>query len=76
MTHAEAVLHKQEAESKADESVKKMFHITIVPSNTEESNKYIEDFLQNPDEFNDESCIPYCSNDDFEVVSFGRNNVE
>ncbi|MFC5873079.1 hypothetical protein ACFP3I_10820 [Chryseobacterium arachidis] len=49
-----------------------LFHIVITPSNTDESAKFIEDFLKNPESFNDESCKKYCSDDDFEVVSFKK----
>lgn len=72
MTYEEALLHKKESEAKADKSVTKMFHIAIVPSNTEESNRYIEDFLKNPETFTDETCQKYSSDGDYEVVSFGK----
>ncbi|WP_346985134.1 hypothetical protein [Chryseobacterium sp. POE27] len=44
----------------------------ITPSNTDESAKFIEDFLKSPETFNDESCQKYCSDGNYEVVSFKK----
>lgn len=74
MTYQEAVQHKKESMEKADESVLKNYHIIITPAQTDESVKYIEAFLENPDKFDDKSCQQYCSNDDYEVVSFRKND--
>jgi hypothetical protein len=72
MNYAEALQHKKESIDKADESLLKLYHIIIAPSNTEENYKYIQDFTQNPKAFDDESCKKYCTNDEFEVVSFKK----
>ncbi|MFC3157294.1 hypothetical protein SAMN05443633_11864 [Chryseobacterium arachidis] len=72
MNFKEAKKHKEESLKNADKSVLELFHIVITPSNTDESAKFIEDFLKNPESFNDESCKKYCSDDDFEVVSFKK----
>lgn len=72
MKYSEALAHKKEALKKADESVLKSYHIIIVPADTGESSKYIEDFSKKPDDFNDSSCKKYCSNDEYEVVSFNK----
>lgn len=72
MNYKEAVKHKKEALDQADESLLKLYHIVITPANTDESYKYIEDFTKNPEAFDDESCKKYCTNDEFEVVSFKK----
>ncbi len=72
MNYQEALQHKKESEQNADESVAKLFHIVITPSNTDESAKFIEDFLKSPESFDDESCKKYSSDDDYEVVSFKK----
>ncbi|MDF2550951.1 MAG: hypothetical protein K0R36_1369 [Chryseobacterium sp.] len=72
MNYKEAVKHKKEAVNKADESLLKLYHIVITPANTDESYKYIEDFTKNPEAFDDESCKKYCTDDEFEVVSFKK----
>ena len=73
MNYEEAKQYKKEALQKADESVLQNFHIVITPSDTDESAKYIEDFLKSPESFNDKSCQDYCSNDEYEVVSFKKD---
>ncbi|AZA57738.1 hypothetical protein EG349_03850 [Chryseobacterium shandongense] len=72
MNFKEAKAHKQESLKNADESVLNLFHVVITPANTDESAKFIEDFLKSPDSFNDESCQEYCSDGNFEVVSFKK----
>ncbi|WP_223607825.1 hypothetical protein [Chryseobacterium sp. OSA05B] len=74
MKYSEALTYKKEALQKADESVLKSYHIIIVPADTAESAKYIEAFSKNPDDFKDNSCKEYCSNDEYEVVSFNKEN--
>lgn len=72
MNYEEALQHKKESVDKADESLLKLYHIVIAPANTEESYKYIQDFTENPKAFDDESCKKYCTNDEFEVISFKK----
>lgn len=72
MNYTEALQHKKDSVKNADESVVNNFHIIIVPADTDESAKYIEDFLKSPESFTDESCKKYCSNDEYEVVSFKK----
>ena len=72
MNYQEAVKHKKEAVDKADESLLKLYHIVIAPANTDESFKYIEEFTKNPENFNDESCKKYCTDNEYEVVSFKK----
>ena len=72
MNFKEAKKHKEDSLKNADTSVLELFHIVITPSNTDESAKFIEDFLKNPESFDDESCKEYCLDDDFEVVSFKK----
>ncbi|MEN4759706.1 hypothetical protein ABEG63_05135 [Chryseobacterium sp. C39-AII1] len=72
MNFTEAKKYKKDAVKNADEYVLKNFHVIIVPIKTEESAKYIEDFLKEPELFNDESCKKYSSNDEYEVVSFQK----
>jgi hypothetical protein len=72
MNYQEALQHKKESEKNADESVAKLFHIVITPANTDESAKFIEDFLKSPGSFDDESCRKYSSDDEYEVVSFKK----
>jgi len=72
MNYKEALQHKKESVENADQNVIDNFHILIVPANTEESIKYIETFLENPDKFNDESCKKFCSDDEYQVVSFKK----
>ena len=74
MKYNEAKQHKDEAVKNADENVLQNFHIIITPTNTDDSAKYIEDFLKNPDNFNDKSCQKYCSDDEYEVVSFRKDD--
>lgn len=76
MKYSEALKHKKESLEKADESVLQSYHIIITPADTGESAKYIEDFSKNPDDFNDDSCKKYSSNDEYEVVSFRKEEVE
>ncbi|MBW7674329.1 hypothetical protein [Chryseobacterium chendengshani] len=72
MTYKEALQHKKESLEKADESLLKLYHLVITPANTEESYKYIEDFTKDPDSFDDESCKKYCTDNEYEVVSFKK----
>lgn len=72
MNYQEALVHKKESFNNADESVLKLFHVVITPANTDESAKYIEDFLKSPESFTDESCKEYCSDGKYEVVSFKK----
>jgi len=72
MNYKEALQHKKESLEKADESLLKLYHIIITPANTDESYKYIEDFTKNPEDFDDESCKKYCTDDEYEVVSFKK----
>lgn len=72
MNYKEALKHKKEALQKADESLLKLYHIVITPANTDESFKHIEDFTKNPKAFDDESCKKYCTDDEYEVVSFKK----
>ncbi|MDQ0595211.1 hypothetical protein QFZ37_003580 [Chryseobacterium ginsenosidimutans] len=72
MNYKEAKEHKKEALKNADESVLQLFHIVISPSNTDESIKFIEDFLKDPESFNDESCKNYCSDGNYQVMSFKK----
>ncbi|WP_131701432.1 hypothetical protein [Chryseobacterium sp. FH2] len=73
MKYNEAKQYKKEALEKADESVLQNYHIVITPANTDDSTKYIEDFVKKPDSFTDESCKKYTSQDDYEVVSFKKD---
>ncbi|MDC8104010.1 MULTISPECIES: hypothetical protein [Chryseobacterium] len=72
MKYNEAVQHKKESLKKADETVLKDYHIIITPANTEESQKHIEAFLKAPDKFDDESCKKFCSDGEYQVVSFRK----
>ncbi|SDH82135.1 hypothetical protein SAMN05421846_102161 [Chryseobacterium taeanense] len=72
MNFKEALQHKKESLKNADESVLNLFHVIITPSKTDESAKFIEDFLKSPESFNDESCQQYCSDENYEVVSFKK----
>ncbi|WP_294291189.1 hypothetical protein [uncultured Chryseobacterium sp.] len=74
MNYTEALKHKKESEKNADASVADLFHIVITPASTDESAKFIEDFLKSPESFDDESCKKYCSDDEYEVVSFKKEN--
>ncbi|MGC5745202.1 hypothetical protein [Chryseobacterium sp. NFX27] len=76
MKYNEALEYKKEALKKADKSVLENFHIIITPADTGESAKYIEDFSKNPDDFNDSSCKKYCSNDEYEVMSFKKETED
>lgn len=76
MNFKEAKAHKKDAVKNADESVSNLFHIVITPSNTDESAKFITDFLRSPENFNDESCKDYCSDGDYEVVSFKKEPTD
>jgi len=76
MKYNEAVQHKKEALEKADESVLKSYHLIISPANTNESQKYIKAFLKDPEAFNDASCKEFCTDDEYEVVSFRKDEEE
>lgn len=73
MNYQEALQHKKESLKNADESVLKLYHLIIAPADTEESKKYIEDYLKNPADFDDESCKKYSSDGAFEVISFKKD---
>lgn len=73
MNYQEALQHKTESLKNADESVLKQYHLIIAPANTDESKNFIDDFLKNPEKFNDESCKKYSSDGRFEVVSFKKD---
>lgn len=72
MTYDEAIQHKKESLENADQNVIDNFHILIVPANTEESTKYIESFLKNPEKYDDNSCKDFCSGEEYQVVSFKK----
>lgn len=72
MNYQEALQHKKESLKNADESVLKQYHLVIAPANTDESKKYIDDFLVEPEKFDDESCKKYSSDGLFEVISFKK----
>ncbi len=74
MNYQEAVQYKKESIEKADESLLKLYHIIITPANTDESFKHIEDFTKNPESFDDESCKKYCTDGEYEVVSFKKED--
>ncbi|MCJ7932315.1 MAG: hypothetical protein MUW56_01435 [Chryseobacterium sp.] len=74
MKYDEALRHKKEAVKKADDSVLQHYHIIITPADTTESVRYIEEYSKQPDQFKDESCKKYCSNGEYEVVSFKKNS--
>ncbi|MDP9959749.1 hypothetical protein [Chryseobacterium lathyri] len=76
MKYSEALEYKKEALKKADTSVLQNYHIIITPADTGESAKYIEDFSKNPDDFSDSSCKKYCSNDEYEVMSFKKETED
>ncbi len=75
MNYNEAVKYKKEAVEKADDSVLENYYILIVPADTDESAKYIEEYSKHPDTFKDESCKKYCSNEEYLVVSFKKDSV-
>jgi len=72
MTYQEAVQHKKESLENADESVLRLYHVIITPTDTDESHQHIKDFMKNPDDFDEESCRKYSSQDDYQVVSFKK----
>ncbi|AYM98992.1 hypothetical protein EAG08_00305 [Chryseobacterium sp. 3008163] len=74
MTYQEAVQHKKESLENADESLLKLYHIVITPANTDESFKHIEDFSKDPEAFDDESCKKYCTDNEYQVVSFKKED--
>ncbi|WP_139785404.1 hypothetical protein [Chryseobacterium phocaeense] len=76
MKYNKALAYKKEALEKADESVLQNYHIIITPADTAESAEYIEEFSKNPDDFQDSSCKKYCSNDEYEVVSFRKEKED
>ncbi|OCK51719.1 hypothetical protein BA768_03135 [Chryseobacterium sp. CBo1] len=76
MNYKEALEHKNESLKNADESVLKQYHLVIAPANTDDSKKYIDDFLKNPEKFDDESCKKYSSDGLFEVMSFKKEEEE
>ncbi|CAM3162486.1 hypothetical protein DRF59_11345 [Chryseobacterium flavum] len=73
MNYNEALQHKKEALKKADESVLNNYHIIIVPADTAESARYIEEYSKKPDHFKDSDCRKYSSNGEFQVVSFKKS---
>ncbi len=76
MNYQEAEAHKKESLKNADDSVLHLFHVVITPADTEESAKYIEDYLKSPESFTDESCKEYCSDGNYEVVSFKKEEKQ
>lgn len=72
MNYKEALRHKKESLKNAHESVLKQYHLIIAPANTKESTQFINDFLKNPEKFDDNSCKKYSSDDTFEVISFKK----
>ncbi|MFC7346048.1 hypothetical protein ACFQO9_04860 [Chryseobacterium zhengzhouense] len=76
MDYKEALKHKNESLKNADETVLKQYHLVIAPANTDESKKFIDDFLENPEKFDDESCKKYSSDGLFEVISFKKDEEE
>jgi len=76
MNFQEALEHKKESLRTADESVLKLYHVVIAPANTDESKQFIDDFLKNPEKFDDESCKKYSSDGLFEVMSFKKETEE
>lgn len=76
MKYNEAVKHKKEAVDSADDIVLENYHIIITPTNTEESQKHIEAFLENTEKFDDKSCKEFSSDDDYQVVSFKKEDPD
>ncbi|EFK35546.1 Uncharacterised protein [Chryseobacterium gleum] len=74
MKYSEALKYKEEALKKADSTVVDNYHIVIVPADTAESTKYIEEFTKKPESFKDDSCKKYCSNGEYLVVSFKKKD--
>lgn len=74
MKYSEALKYKEEALKKADSTVVENYHIVIVPADTAESTKYIEEFTKKPESFKDDSCKKYCSNGEYLVVSFKKED--
>lgn len=74
MKYSEALKYKEEALKKADSTVVNNYHIVIVPADTAESTKYIEEFTKKPESFKDDSCKKYCSNGEYLVVSFKKED--
>ncbi|MDQ8143335.1 MULTISPECIES: hypothetical protein [Chryseobacterium] len=72
MNYKEALEHKKESLKTADESVLKQYHLVISPANKDESKEFIDAFLENPDQFDDESCKKYSSDGLYEVISFKK----
>ncbi|QBJ88507.1 hypothetical protein DDI74_20750 [Chryseobacterium gleum] len=74
MKYSEALKYKEEALKKADSTIVDNYHIVIVPADTAESTKYIEEFTKKPESFKDDSCKEYCSNGEYLVVSFKKED--
>ncbi|MEF9480675.1 hypothetical protein ACR1PO_13000 [Chryseobacterium sp. RRHN12] len=74
MKYSEALQYKEEALKKADSTVVDNYHIVIVPADTAESTKYIEEFTRKPESFKDDSCKKYCSDGEYLVVSFKKED--
>lgn len=74
MKYSEALKYKEEALKKADSTVVDNYHIVIVPADTAESTKYIEEFTKKPESFKDDSCKEYCSTGEYLVVSFKKED--
>lgn len=74
MKYSEALKYKEEVLKKADSTVVDNYHIVIVPADTAESTKYIEEFTKKPESFKDDSCKKYCSNGEYLVVSFKKED--
>lgn len=74
MNYQQALKRKNKLIKDADESVKKLYHILIAPSDKTESVNYIHHFLKNPKVFKDGSCKKFSSDGNFEVVSVRKDD--
>lgn len=74
MNYQEALAHKNELLENADKNVLNMFHLVIAPANTDDAKKFMDDYLKNPNDFDDESCKDYCSDNEYEVMTFKKEN--
>lgn len=74
MNYQEALAHKKESLKNADKNVLDMFHLVIAPANTDDAKKFMDDYLKKPNDFDDKSCKKYCSDDEYEVMSFKKEN--
>ena len=74
MNYQEALKYKNKSVKEADESVTKLYHILIAPSDKTESVNYIHHFLKNPKACKDDSCKEFSSDGNFEVVSVRKDD--